>query len=453
MNSINKRLNFGLNILKKPSIIKNLKKLRTLDGGVISRWDLFWYMTRALFRFPGIYDYRVDVSISGMTELQYLILSVPERLERLRKNNLKIVGKWSVNPTDIYFGCGVAALDPFFFAFCRMLATGDNELAIRGRAHLSSDACPAQAAAFAVFDEGKVEMDMFYPFIGPWCYDSQYCFEALRTKFKGFFGEQPYITSGQNEGLVYDFMLAEVKNFAHKIAGETGTEVNKERLREEFVLENKLRRLVREIQAMMLEDCVPLGSLDLIMATFISGDWLCDPIACLDALEAANRCLKERVKKGWRGLGVADDPVRILITGIAWGDLGLYNILDDLGAVVVGSECVMSNYMEDIPTKGDPFEIMAKRFLNIPYTFDAVKKAHWTVNNIKTMERVDGVVFNCNFGCNYNAASCRIVTDIIKEHMDIPILMIDSDLPGENRGQMRTRFGAFIEMIKSKKKK
>ena len=453
MKPLGKRLKFGLNIVKHPYIVKNLGGLNTLDGGYITSWSIFWYMTEALFRFPGIYDFRVDVSIKGMTELQYMILSVPERIERLRERGIKIVGKWSVNPTDIYFGSGVAALDPFFFAFCRMLARGDNSLAIKGRAHLSADACPAQAAAYAIFQEGSIKMDLFYPFIGPWCYDSQYCFEALRNKFKGFFGEQPYIGSKQQRELTKEFMLGEVKNFVRNVAEATGQEVDKEKLRQEFILENKLRKLVREIQAMMLEDCVPMGSLDLIMATFVSGDWLCDPVAILDAMQRVHECLRERVRKGRRGWGVVEDPVRLLITGIAWGDLGLYNIIDDMGGVVVGSECVMSNYMEDIPTEGDPFQIMAERFINIPYTFPAAKKAEWTLNNIKRMGRVDGVVFNGNFGCNYNAACCRIVTDIIKENMDIPILVIDSDLPGENRGQMRTRFGAFFEMIRKRKQR
>ncbi|MBI5787299.1 MAG: 2-hydroxyacyl-CoA dehydratase [Candidatus Schekmanbacteria bacterium] len=451
MKPLDKRLKFGLNILKKPYIVSNLGALPTIDGRVVSSWEIFWYMTAALFKFPGIFDFRVDVSIRGMTELQYLILSVPERIETMRQRGLKIVGKWSVNPTDLYFGSGVVALDPFFFAFCRMLALGDNALAIRGRAYLSPDACPAQAAAYALFYEGGAKLDLFYPFVGPWCYDSQYCYEALRSKYKGFFGESPCISSDRQKNLSLEFMLSEVRSFLEKIAAETGKPVDTEKLRREFIRENKIRDVTRKIQALMLEDCIPLGSLDLIMATFISGDWLCDPAACLAAMERIYESLRERVRKGQRGWGVADDPVRILVTGIAWGDLGLYNVMDDMGGVLAGTECVMNNYQEDIPTIGDPVQIMAERFINTPYTFGAVQKALWTLSNIKRMGRVDGVVFNCNFGCNYNAAAARIVTDTIKEHMDIPILLVDSDLPGENRGQMRTRFGAFFEMIRKRK--
>ncbi|MEW6089178.1 MAG: 2-hydroxyacyl-CoA dehydratase family protein [bacterium] len=453
MKPFNKRLQFAFRILLNPYIITNLSRLRTIDGGGISPFSIFLYMVKALYRFPGFYDYRVDVRIKGMTELVYLILSTPERMKKMRESGYKFVGKWAVNPTDIYFGSRVSAIDPFFFAFCRMIAVSDNSYAVRGRAQLSPDACPAQAAAYTVLSEDIIKLDFFYPFIGPWCYDSQYCFESLRSKLKGVFGEQPYILSERQRGISKDFMLSELRKFVIQIEELTGEKYDPEFMRKEIKLENELRGIIFDIQNMMLEDRPPLASLDLILATFISGDWLGDPLACMDVLCNMRDFLKKRLRNNESGWGLKENPIRILITGIAWGDLGLYNILDDLGGVIVGSECVMSNYMLKTREDGDPLENLAERFINTPYTFNPGEKARWTVNNIKRMKRVDGVVFNCNFGCNYNATASRIIIDSIKEQLDIPVLLINSDLPGENHGQMRTRFGAFFEMIRKKRKK
>jgi benzoyl-CoA reductase/2-hydroxyglutaryl-CoA dehydratase subunit BcrC/BadD/HgdB len=61
------------------------------------------------------------------------------------------------------------------------------------------------------------------------------------------------------------------------------------------------------------------------------------------------------------------------------------------------------------------------------------------------------VIFNCNFGCNYQAAEARLVSDTIKKEGGIPCMITDSDLPKENRGQMRTRLEAFIEMLRNKR--
>ncbi len=447
-----KQVRFGYNnIIKHPSVFYNIKSLPTLGNGRISKIKILIHMVKALFRYPGIFEYRIDVCIAGMTELVYLILTVPQRVREMRSKGKIVISKWAINPTDIYFGSGGVAMDPFYAAFCHMLMYDTNVLAIEGRSELSSDACPAQAAAYSALKSKVVEQDIFYPFIGPWCYDSQYCFEALKEKFNGYFGDQPAISNPSQKKMTKEHMVDELKIFFERLEKKTGVPYDPQRLREEIILENKLRRLCREINNMVLCDVIPLGSLDVILATFLSCDWLCDPIACLDMLTRFVEGLKKRQRKGVFARGVSKNPVRILVTGIAWGDLGLYNILDDLGGIVVASECVMSIYWEDIdedPDK-DPIEIMAERFINVPYTLGAKAKAQWTVDNIKRMKKIDGVIINSNFGCNYNAASTRIASDTIKEQTGVPVLTIDSDLPKESREQFRTRCGAFIEMIQN----
>jgi len=445
-----KQLRFGMNIIAHPSIVYNIKGLPFLDDTSVTRVGIIIFMIKALGVYPGVFEYRIDVQIEGMTELVYLILTVPKRVKRMRKKGIKIIGKWAINPTDIYFGSGGVAMDPFYVAFCHMLAKDENILAIEGRAELSPDACPAQAAAYSALKQNIVEQDIFYPFIGPWCYDSQYCFEALRDKFNGFFGDQPAISNTSQREITKAHMIEEIKLFFKRLEEKSGIPYSPDRLRKEFTLENKLRRLCREINNVVLDDVIPLGSLDVILATFLSCDWLCDPVATLSMLERFLKALKDRQRKGIWGQGISKDSVRLLISGIAWGDLGLYNILDDLGGIVVGSECVMSIYWEDIEENEDkdPIEIMAERFINVPYTLGASKKAKWTVDNIKRMGKIEGVIINSNFGCNYNAANTRIVSDTIKKETGLPVLTIDSDLPKENREQFRTRCGAFIEMIK-----
>jgi len=448
-----KQINFGMEIMQNPNILMDIEGFKFVDGSSISALGILIFMTKSMATCPGVSEYRIDINIKGMTELLYLILSIPERVKKMRKKGLKVIGKWAINPTDIYFGSGNIAMDPFYAAFCHMLSMDTNILAIEGRSELSPDACPAQAAAYAALKQNIVEQDIFYPFIGPWCYDSQYCFEALRDQFEGFFGDQPAISNQAQREITKQHMVEEIKLFFERVYIESGFVYDPERLRNEFILENKLRGLCREINEIALGDVIPLSSLEVILSTFLACDWLCDPVATLSMLTRFVDSLKERQRKGIFGKGVAPDAVRLLIVGIAWGDLGLYSILDDLGGFVVGSECVMSIYWEDIdedPSK-DPIDVMAERFINVPYTLSAKNKAMWTVNNIKRMKRIDGVIINSNFGCNYNAANTRIVADTIKKETDVPVLTIDSDLPKESREQFRTRCGAFIEMIKSAK--
>lgn len=442
------RLRFGLGILKEPSIIASIRRV---DGRYTksSYLQIFWFLTRALWEFPGMFDYQPDPSLNGVSELTYLILSLEERLKRAHRKGAKIVGKWPANPTDLYYGSGVIALDPFFAGYCRILAEGSGRLAKQGRAKLSEDACPAQAAAYSIITEDIIPMDFFYPFIGPWCYDSQYCFEALRHKVEGDFGDHPVYDSQQGRKQVsFDYMLAEIRRFISKMEELTGEKVDAEQLRQEFILENKLRRVLREITDFTQATPPPINSLDLVLCIFISTDWLGDPEAALQVLSRIRDAAKRRIEKGEKGKIIHPEPIRLLITGIAWGDLGLYNMVDELGGLIIGAECVFNLYYEDIDTEGDPVKTITRRFLDTPYALPAKQRAQWTVDNIRRAKKVDGVIFNCNFGCNYQAAEARMVTDIIKQETGLPCLITDADLPKENRGQMRTRLEAFLEMIR-----
>ena len=80
-----------------------------------------------------------------------------------------------------------------------------------------------------------------------------------------------------------------------------------------------------------------------------------------------------------------------------------------------------------------------------------VKRGEWTAANLKKMKYIDGVLFNCNYGCNYQTTEAHIVTDIIKKETGLPCLITNTDLPNASKGQMRTRFEAFIEMIRAKR--
>jgi benzoyl-CoA reductase/2-hydroxyglutaryl-CoA dehydratase subunit BcrC/BadD/HgdB len=441
------RLRFGLRIIKNPRIIT---RIRRLDGRHTksSALSIFWFLTRALWRFPGIFDYRPDPALPGVSELTYMILSLQERLNAAREKGAKVVGKWPANPTDLYYGSHIIALDPFFAGFCRILAEGSSHIAKRGRAKLSEDACPAQAAAYTIVSEDVFPLDFFYPFIGPWCYDSQYCFEALRHKVDGDYGDHPVFNKREQAKPSFDYMVKEIKRFMARMEELTGKKVTAEDLRQEFILENKLRKVLREITDYTQLNPPPINSLDLILCIFISSDWLGDPEATLQVLTRIRDGIKKRADKGGKAQFVDEKPIRLLITGIAWGDLGLYNMVDELGGQIVGSECVYNLYYEDIDTEGDPIEVMANRFLTTPYALPAAKRALWTAENVRRFKQVDGVIFNCNFGCNYQAAEARMVTDAIKRETGIPCLITDTDLPRENRGQMRTRLEAFLELIR-----
>ncbi|MFQ5646006.1 MAG: 2-hydroxyacyl-CoA dehydratase subunit D [bacterium] len=434
-------------ILNNSSILTRIRPLQTSSGKEISSTTIIWKLTQTMWERPKVFENRIDLSLYGICELIYLTLTVEDRLKQARNKGIPVIGKWPANPTDIYFGLGTVGCDPFFSAFCLMLAQGENSLALKGRASLSEDCCPAQAAAYVALNEEQLHLDYFYPFIGPWCYDSQYCFEALKNKIEGDFGDHPVFSGGRRKKLARSYMKKELERFVWKMSELTGRPYDPEELRKQIELQNKIRKILREIAAFTLCDRPPISSLDLIFCTFVSSDLLGDPLATFQALSRIRNSARKRLIMRQGGYNVQKNPVRLLITGIAPGDLYIYSMIDRLGGIVVGSECVVNLYFEDIKTTGDPLEAMTDRFLSVPYTLKARERADWTLNHFRRLKKADGVIFNCNFGCNYQAAEARIVTDTLKE-AGIPCLITDADLPRGNRGQMRTRIEAFIEMLR-----
>ena len=163
--------------------------------------------------------------------------------------------------------------------------------------------------------------------------------------------------------------------------------------------------------------------------------------------------LEQRIKDGVSV--VPEGTKRILITGtpLAVPNWKLHNIIETSGAAVVCEEmCTGTRYFENLVDESG--ETLDEQFMNLSRRYMKTNCACFTPNTGRIDDilrmvdeyQVDGVI-DCSlmFCCLYDTEK-RAVAEALKEK-NIPVLSLETDYTDTDAEQLRTRIGAFVEML------
>ncbi|MCD8365400.1 MAG: 2-hydroxyacyl-CoA dehydratase family protein [Clostridiales bacterium] len=106
------------------------------------------------------------------------------------------------------------------------------------------------------------------------------------------------------------------------------------------------------------------------------------------------------------------------------------------------------DYMEPLDA-AHPLEALAKKMIDNIYTGSYERKANMVQEIVREIQP-DGVIHFCHWGCKQSSGGVMILKEKMQE-IGMPFLILDGD--GMDRrnshdGQIRTRFEAFLEMIR-----
>ena len=124
---------------------------------------------------------------------------------------------------------------------------------------------------------------------------------------------------------------------------------------------------------------------------------------------------------------------------------------DGFGARVYYPDWVIYGACEEVSTKGDIIQNYAENIMTFQHGFAFTNKemANNVINVAKKID-ADGIVFCEIFGCRAMSACNRILKDLTRKNdTNIPVTTITYERMAKGLGQVKTRLGAFIEMIKS----
>lgn len=169
-------------------------------------------------------------------------------------------------------------------------------------------------------------------------------------------------------------------------------------------------------------------------------------------LEDKIRMLENRKKNG-QFVGPQGAP-RILITGcpVAGDSTKVFKAIDEEGGVIVGIDsCTgMKPFSMAIEENtSDPMAAIARRYLNIPCSCMTpnnrrLEELSKMIETSKPDAVIDVVLHACH---SYNIESSKVEKHVTEKH-GLPFLKIVTDYSTEDIGQLKTRVGALIEMVK-----
>ena len=178
-----------------------------------------------------------------------------------------------------------------------------------------------------------------------------------------------------------------------------------------------------------------------------------DPVRCAQMCNRLADELEQRIKDGVSV--VPEGTKRILITGtpLAVPNWKLHNIIETSGAAVVCEEmCTGTRYFENLVDESG--ETLDEQFMNLSRRYMKTNCACFTPNTGRIDDilrmvdeyQVDGVI-DCSlmFCCLYDTEK-RAVAEALKEK-NIPVLSLETDYTDTDAEQLRTRIGAFVEML------
>ncbi|HNZ83552.1 MAG TPA: double-cubane-cluster-containing anaerobic reductase [Sedimentibacter sp.] len=248
--------------------------------------------------------------------------------------------------------------------------------------------------------------------------------------------------------------IEEIKIFKDKVEEVTGNEVTAEKLSEAIKLINNKRKALARLYELRKEKNIPISGKDVLLISQIA--FYDDPTRFTQMTNKLCDELDERVKNN---ISVFPEGTkRIMITGtpMAIPNWKMHHIVETSGgAVVVEEACTGTRYFENLvdeskDTMDEQIAALADRYLkNNCACFTPNTGRIDDILRLAKEYKVDGIIdVNLKF-CNLYDTEGYFVEKALKE-AGIPVLGIETDYTDQDAEQLRTRVGAFIEMLSNK---
>lgn len=243
----------------------------------------------------------------------------------------------------------------------------------------------------------------------------------------------------------------EIDEFKTVVEEFTGNKISAEKLSDAIKLINNKRRALSRLYECRKNEILPISGRDALVISQIA--FYDDPTRFA---EMTNKLCDELEQRIADGVSVVEKGTkRIMLTGtpLAVPNWKLHNIIETSGAAVVCEEmCTGTRYFENLvdeskTTVEEQVQALAERYMNINCACFTPNDARIDdIIRLAKEYKADGVIdVNLKFCSLYDTEGFK-VERALKE-AGIPVLGIETDYTDTDASQLRTRIGAFIEML------
>lgn len=366
----------------------------------------------------------------------------PAELVEHKKNGGKVIGTFCIHvPDEIPIAAGAIATG---------LCSGSQFWVPGGEKKLPVATCPLiKASLGARFDRTCPFFRLADLFVGEnTCDGKKKAWEILSEDAPMYIMDIPQMKRPKD----YEHWKDEIYGYLHKLEELTGNKVTPEKLHNAIVLLNNKRKALQRLSNFRKQKNIPISGKDVLLITQIA--FYDDPARITTMINKLCDELDTRVKNNVSVF--SKGAKRILLTGtpLSIPNWKLHHIIETLGGAVVCEEmCTGIRYYEKcVDESGKTLDEMitnlTERYMG------AIHCACFTPNK----ERIDDIKrlvkeYNADGVIDVNLKFCNIY-DIegffVERELNaagIPVLGIETDYTDQDAEQLKTRIGAFIEML------
>jgi len=227
----------------------------------------------------------------------------------------------------------------------------------------------------------------------------------------------------------------------------TGHELADDELRAGIARANAVRRTVSRLRELAYGRGV-LAALEMMVIEFGNLHYYSDTdewTAVLDHLLATAE------GRAARGESIVDDDALRVVWVTPPADPLLLTYVENAGARVVGTEYVINQALEVIDESGPPLEAIAGSFMAASLIGTSRARAESVVRQARERQ-AEGVIISGILGGSHCAMETRLISDHVKQELDLPVLEFDVAPPSKEIGlQLQTRIDAFLEVLRSRR--
>ena len=246
----------------------------------------------------------------------------------------------------------------------------------------------------------------------------------------------------------------EIEALKEKVEEFTGNKVTAEKLAESIKLINNKRKALERLYNCRKSDNLPISGTDALVISQIA--FYDDPARFTQMTNKLCNELEQRIQDGVSVVPAGTKRIMLTGTPLAIPNWKLHNIVETSGGVIVCEEmCTGTRYFENQvdetkETVEEQIKAIAERYMKINCAcFTPNSGRIDDILRLAKEYKVDGIIdVNLKF-CNLYDTEGYLVERAMKE-AGIPVLGIETDYTDSDASQLRTRVGAFIEMLNNR---
>lgn len=257
-----------------------------------------------------------------------------------------------------------------------------------------------------------------------------------------------FLLDGRKAPLVQKkYVVMELERIRKLIQKKTGKKLSDKILSEGISNANRIRKLLFKLRSKVFKaESATLPALELLITEMLAIHFCSD----IDETENVIKELLQEVEKRISESADSDNSLKVFwVNPVA--DLRVMNIMEDCGCRLSGTDFMFTHALDKIPEDIPPIEALAIAALSDPMIADSSVRAERIVKDIIEFGS-EAVIISKIPGASHCAFEGKIIADIIKRELNIPVAEIEvPPLADAVMMNIKTKIEILKEMVNSKK--